>query len=518
MTVAFRVDSSLKIGSGHLVRCLTLADGMKAQGVRTLFVCRELTGNLISLIRSRGHEIEVLPPPPESGKAADEPGPYHSFWLEVPARQDALESAAILSNRRIGWLIVDHYALDSRWQEKVRPAVARIMVIDDLADRLHDCDLLLDATHGRNQEEYLNLAPRCRSFLVGSRHALLRPEFARYREEAMRKRFSLGRLKGILVCFGGMDPANLSSVALKGLESVESGGPFEVDIVLGQMSPHYETICRAAAESPLKVKVYSYVDDIARLMVKADLSIGAAGTITWERCCLGLPSLACISAKNQETNIKTLSALGALKNLGRAASITERAIAEEVSELAADPERRRAMSERAFTVCDGRGLERVIHEMMGFPPRDRIILRSATGVDCEILFQWQSCPSTRAFSRNPRMPTRDEHEKWFKTKMSDRNCLLFIIENGQMPVGYLRLDRMGSEGGIFEISIGIAPGHRGRGVAKSALIALRKMRPQDVFMAEVHEKNTASIRLFKSLSFEETKKKGWYTSRPKRGA
>lgn len=369
MKVAFRVDSSLGIGSGHIMRCLTLADELRAHGVETLFVCRELKGNLIPFIEKKDHAVRVLSKKSVADTANLTSVPYHLPWLEASLPHDAQETINILKESATELLVVDHYALDYQWHRMVRPYVDKIMVIDDLADRQHDCDVVLDQTYGRSPDEYFPLTPGCNNFLVGSQYALLRPQFAACRSEAMKKRASMKQIERILICFGGMDPHNMSSIALKGLDRLQQKSCLEIDIVLGQMSPHYENVLNLANNSNLPVRVFTYVDDIARLMLEADLAIGAGGTITWERCCLGLPCLAVVAAENQKTIITALDSQGALKNLGWFSFLTETMIFENVTSLLQDHDMCQRMSAEAFLVCDGLGLKRVLNKIFEIWPR-----------------------------------------------------------------------------------------------------------------------------------------------------
>jgi len=189
--IVFRTDAALQIGTGHVMRCLTLAEALAERGAHCRFVCREHSGNLMELIRDRGFDAIGLPV--ESGRLAteassDEPIGAHATWLGADWAVDAEQACAALGDMDADWLIVDHYALDVRWERSLRSRCRRLMVIDDLADRIHDCDLLLDQNLGREPRDYAGLVPDCSAILVGPRFALLRPEFAALRDYSLNRR------------------------------------------------------------------------------------------------------------------------------------------------------------------------------------------------------------------------------------------------------------------------------------------------------------------------------------------
>src|SRR3990167_4024154 len=214
MRIAFRADASLQIGTGHVMRCLTLADALAAQGADCLFICREHQGNLIEQIRNKGYRTHALPvlPPVEASSlaikaASDEQSPAHSHWLGATQVEDAAACTAILAEVKPDWLIVDHYALDARWETVLKPHYRKLMVIDDLADRSHLCDLLLDQTFGRDAEDYRVWVPASSQLLCGSQYALLRPEFGALRDYSLQRRPN-PQLRQLLITMGGVDKDN----------------------------------------------------------------------------------------------------------------------------------------------------------------------------------------------------------------------------------------------------------------------------------------------------------------------
>ena len=221
MEVLFRTDSSIQIGSGHVMRCLTLAEGLKKKGASCKFICRDHEGNLISLIEEKGFKAIILKTPkiknikfsPKNNSSL-----CYSEWLGVPWEIDAKQTNDLIIGLNIDWLIVDHYALDSRWENAVTGNIDKVMIIDDLADRNHNCDLLLDQNLGKNQSDYYSLTPADCNILVGPKFALLRPEFSDMRPYSLDRRRE-PRLKNILISMGDIDKDNITSKVLDSLES-----------------------------------------------------------------------------------------------------------------------------------------------------------------------------------------------------------------------------------------------------------------------------------------------------------
>jgi UDP-2,4-diacetamido-2,4,6-trideoxy-beta-L-altropyranose hydrolase len=307
MKIVFRVDSSLVMGYGHVMRCLTLAQALKENSVNVEFICRKHKGNLIDKISSNEfnvHELEVLEEIDD--KLA------HSHWLGATQQQDADDCIEILKAEKIDWLIVDHYALDWQWQQELKPYYAKLMVIDDLADRKHLCDVLLDQTFGRSPQDYKELAPKSAQLLMGSKYALLRPEFEEYRQYSLNRRKD-ENFKKLLVNMGGTDSDNITGKIIERLQTAKLPKDVEITIVMGKTAPHLARVIDSANKLPYRSEVKVDVDNMAELMANTDIAIGASGATTWERCCLGLPTIQLITAYNQEFIARKLNKINAIK-------------------------------------------------------------------------------------------------------------------------------------------------------------------------------------------------------------
>lgn len=306
--ILFRADASLQMGTGHVMRCLTLADALRAEGASCHFLCRPHPGNLIALIAARGHQVTELPA--LTGAAAIPASPMHAAWLGADPARDAADCLAVLGDAPpADWLVVDHYALDRNWERRLRPAARRVLVLDDLADRAHDCDLLLDPGIGRGPAAYAGLIPPHARLLTGPEHALLRPEFAAHRAESLARRAD-PRLCRLLVTLGGVDKDNVTCQVLEALDRTALPEGCAITVVMGPHAPWLTEVQARAARMAAPTRVLTGVGEMARLMCDSDLAIGAAGSTAWERCCLGLPSIQLVLAENQIGIATALAATG----------------------------------------------------------------------------------------------------------------------------------------------------------------------------------------------------------------
>ena len=277
MKVAFRADASVEIGTGHVMRCLTLADELARQGNECRFICREHEGHLGDLISSKGYGLRLLPACIDNElNMKNSSSDNYALWLGVPWQEDARQTLEALTPWVPDWLVVDHYALDAKWEQALAKAVGSIMVIDDLANRPHECALLLDQNLGRVESNYDGLLPVDCQRLIGPGYALLRPEFAELRERSLNRR-QLRELKRILIFLGGVDRTNVTGGVLDALAESPLPASTELDIVMGAAAPYLDEVREQADRLPYRATVSLNVIDMAERMCLADLSIGAAG-------------------------------------------------------------------------------------------------------------------------------------------------------------------------------------------------------------------------------------------------
>ncbi|TBU86365.1 UDP-2,4-diacetamido-2,4,6-trideoxy-beta-L-altropyranose hydrolase [Phytopseudomonas dryadis] len=351
MRVVFRVDASLTMGTGHVMRCLTLARTLREHGHACLFITREHAGNLNTLIGHEGVSLHALP----IGRAQDN-DLDHSAWLGASQEEDAAACQVPIAAWRPDWLVVDHYALDHRWETQATPAGCRVLVIDDLADRRHVCDLLLDQNLGRKVEDYRAWVPDLCTLLVGPGNALLRADFSLLRHSSLARR-EQADLQNVLIALGGVDHHNYTGSILEALKSCELPDDIRFTVVLGATAPHLQAVTAAARSCPWPVEVLSGIDDMAKRMLEADLAVGAAGGTSWERCCLGVPTLLVILAENQRSGALALAATGAAVLIDASSPLVEQ-LQSAFDQLQTLP-RRQQMASAASRITDGRGTERL---------------------------------------------------------------------------------------------------------------------------------------------------------------
>lgn len=356
--IFFRTDASLNIGTGHVMRCLTLAKELSRLGAQCRFITRAHQGNIAKHIESAGFICHLLP---SSNSTDNQSSGGYALWLGCSQQQDASESLAIIDSYKPDWLIVDHYALDEEWESRIRTSVGKLMVIDDLANRKHVCDLLLDQNLGRQAQDYQTLIPaHCRQ-LYGPQHALLRSEFSQQRENSLARR-KQGKCASILITMGGIDKDNITLRALDALKHSALPPGCHINVVMGAMAPGIAQVKQAAALMPCETSVLVGVSDMARLMAESDLAIGAAGSTAWERCVLGLPTIMVVIADNQRVIAEQLEEREACLVIWQPEQINE-ALPGLLAGLLADPDELRKLSQVGANLSDGAGVRRVAEAM-----------------------------------------------------------------------------------------------------------------------------------------------------------
>ena len=346
-----RADASYTLGSGHIMRCLTLVDQLAEQGANATFVCQQLPGELSHAIVDRGHQCVLIPPSIEPATAPEQPADSSSL------QRDATATKAAIGDSAADWLVVDHYQLHRHWHRQLRPNCSRILVIDDLANRCHDCDLLQDQTLGRTSADYHRFVGRHCELLLGTRFALLRQQFSALRTHT-RSLLRQGPIKHLLISLGGSDSRNLALQILQHLETRLVQRGINVMLVAGAQYQHVETVANWVAHSQLNVEIHHSVSEVAPLLLRADIAIGAAGSSAWERCCLGLPTLAVVYAENQNEIAERLQCAGAAE-LWR--SLDE--LDCQLNYLLRNTDKLAEMSVAAAALCDGGGSRRVADTM-----------------------------------------------------------------------------------------------------------------------------------------------------------
>jgi UDP-2,4-diacetamido-2,4,6-trideoxy-beta-L-altropyranose hydrolase len=417
----------------------------------------------------------------------------------VTPEEDAQQTIQALRGESPDWLIVDHYGLDAAWERRLRGHTGKLMTIDDLANRQHDCDLLLDPNYSTGRSaRYRELVPEAAALALGPRYALLRPEYLQHRA-ILRARD--GTVRRVLIFFGGSDSHNLTGMALDALSGAEFDG-LEVDVVIGPNNAHRARLERAIAARPC-TRSYGQRPHLADLMAEADVAIGAGGTTTWERLCLGLPSLAVSIAENQEPTCEALSSAGLLRYLGRHDQVQPSTIACELRECIREPGTLVDLSSRSKLAVDGLGTMRLT-EYLNPTPLKLLRLRPAAPDDMLLYFGWANDPEVRRQAIDTDEITLEKHREWFAGRLATTRSHLFVMCAGDLPVGQIRFDRDESDAWI---DYSIDPLFRGRGwgtqVVMLGVQQLLNCGPI-TFRADVKDANLASRSVFGRLGFDES--------------
>ena len=358
MRIAIRTDASVDLGTGHVMRCLALADALRDHGAECTFVCKPHPGHLMGLIGQRGHSVVSLPSPAEARcfpfRASSSPLSLGADWA-----MDASQTRQALGFAPIDYLVVDHYGLDYRWEQVMQETCCRLLVIDDLANRRHICKILLDPNLGRNPQDYIpKLNPEA-DLLIGPQYALLRPEFSELRKQSLARRETF-QLKKILVSMGGVDKDNHTSAVLTALANCSLDEELEIIVVMGPTASWLDKVRQSAMFMTPKTHILCNVQSMSRLMSDCDLAIGAAGGTAWERCCMGIPAFLLIQADNQRQGALALEKAGAAVLLTCADEIPAK-----LNELLTDTISTRLtnMSRMAASITDGLGAQRVVEKV-----------------------------------------------------------------------------------------------------------------------------------------------------------
>jgi UDP-2,4-diacetamido-2,4,6-trideoxy-beta-L-altropyranose hydrolase len=479
-TIAIRTDSGARIGSGHVARCLSLADALQPRGARIVIVCRAQPGWLSSRLERSGHEVRRIP----EGNGS---------WLGASERDDAAQTVEALRGVPVDWLVVDQYGAGAEWEQAARASGPRILAIDDLANRPHACDVLVDQNYvgASTSSRYDTLAPAAER-LLGPRYALLQPEYAEARAGLAARNRPARRA---LVFFGGSDSTNETARALDALSSPPLAH-LSVDVVAGANHPDPAGL-DAQARARGRTAIHHDLPTLAPLMASSDMAVGGGGTTTWERLCLDLPSAVVTLVDHQVPLTQALDAEGYVKWAGRAPSVSLDSYVRAIQTVAEG-----GLPGHLRPLVDGLGATRLAEVLV---PSGGAALssRPARAGDAGDFFEWRNDPATRrqSFSRAP--IEWSGHLRWFAGRLADPSTELHVVEINGLPVGQFRLDEAAGEA---LLSYALDPIVRGRGWG-TALVAMavdRARRRWPVVKAEVLRDNEPSRRIFRRLGFTET--------------
>lgn len=500
LRVVFRTDSGIRMGSGHLMRCLTLANELRAHGAEILFISREHPGNLIARLEDASFSVCRLPAPLDQCECVDDD---YAAWVGATVEQDATQTLASFKGTAYDWLVVDHYGLDERWERMLRPAVKKILVIDDLANRAHDCDVLLDQNYFGTvtDDRYSRKIPAHCKTLLGPRYALLQPDYGQFHHLYLPRD---GQVHRVLVFFGANDVSDETHKVLIALSHPDLAH-LVVDVVLGANHPDAEGIASLVSHRG-STTIYQNIPSLVGLMVRADLFIGAGGSTTWERMSLGLPSLVMSVAENQKEFTRMLAVDGFQFSLVHENKTSPEDWYEAIQALIKQTDELKKISQKARTLLDALGTKRLSRVMFGLKGLG-INIRYARATDERLLLDWVNDPIVRKQSFNQAYITEREHAQWFSAKLGNPDCVILIGEDERgLPVGQVRFEINRDLAKAF-VDISVDQSLRGLGLSSQllskALDTWIMLEPKFRVVAEVRDENWPSQQLFKKLNFTE---------------
>lgn len=481
------------------MRCFTLAEGLLEQGAKVRFVSRDLPNHLIDLIAQKGMEFVALPERNEQPPQNDLP---HSSWLGISQTQDALDTCDALGVQKWDWLVVDHYALDARWETALRNTAVQILAIDDLADRTHDCDVLLDQNYYSDmQSRYTGKTPANCRLLLGPSYALLRREFVDLRNQ---RKPCTEEVRRIIVFFGGIDADNFTGKTIEALAHLKN---IAVDVVIGTLHPDRREIEEQCIAFGYTCHVQT--PRMAQLMAEADLAIGAGGAATWERCCLGLPAFSICLADNQRQQLSHAASAGLVYAPLITGNVSD-AIRRHTVGLTENPSLLTWLSVNSLKALDGLGVQRCIAEMtasIGSKRSMEVIVRPAKKEDAIPVWSWRNNEATRQYSFDQSVVSLEKHQAWWEQSLTNTSRILLIGEENTQRFGVLRFDSQFHREEAL-VSIYLSPEMVGRGMGTALILAglhwLRAHRPEiRTVKAEILAENSASLRAFRAAGFSE---------------
>jgi UDP-2,4-diacetamido-2,4,6-trideoxy-beta-L-altropyranose hydrolase len=477
-TLIIRADASVAIGTGHVMRCLALAQAWRDAGGRVVFATNDLSPAIEPRLRSE--RIEVVKCNAVGGSA-----------------QDALQLEELSRAHHADWVVVDGCQFNAEYQRKVKDAGLKLLFIDDNGHATHYfADLVLNQNAHACQDLYQSRTPQT-SLLLGPRFVLLRREFQAWRQW---KREMVLVARKVLVTMGGSDADNLTAVVIRALQLASIKG-LEAKVVVGAGNPHTESLERATNQSETKMSLLENVTNMPELMAWADVAISGAGSTCWEICLLGLPAMLIDLAENQRTVAQQLNRRGVAIHLGSRCDMVPEMIASKLRWLLGSVETRTALSTRGRELVDGEGAERVVSAMRG----EMLRLRRVEERDCRLLWEWANDPAVRAASFSSEYIPWKHHQDWFGAKLADPNSVLYLAANpDNVLVGQVRYQ---VEGPRAQLSVSLASEFRGKGYGNRiiAMATVELFRTTNVTTIDAYVKptNEASIQLFLGAGFKQ---------------
>jgi len=476
-----RADGSAQIGTGHVMRCLALAQAWQDTGGHVIFLMAMESPPLEARLRSEGMEVVHLPVQPGS-------------------TDDAIQTAALARQVGAGWVVVDGYHFDAGYQRAIKDQGLLLLFVDDIGHAEHYyADLVLNQNIHAHEGLYQSREPYTR-LLLGTRYVLLRREFLKWRGW---KREIPEVARRVLVTMGGSDPDNVTFKVIRALQQVDVDG-LEAIVVVGGSNPHYEELQSAVQNSSFPIQLESNVTDMPELMAWADAAVSSGGSTSWELAFLGLPSVVIVLAQSQQPVAERLHEAKIALSLGWHVNLSCDDIGKAITRLLKEKEIRTGMARRGRELVDGDGVTRVLMHLRG----ERLRLRLVREEDCKKIWEWANDPDVRAVSFLSEPVPWEEHLKWFRSKLNNNDCLFLVcLESEDLPIGQVRFDIMREEKEAV-ISVSVDRNYRGKGYG-SAMIRLASqmlfgLSGVNTIHAYIKQNNEPSIRAFMKAGYRKS--------------
>jgi len=479
-SLIIRVDASTKIGSGHLMRCLALAQAWKDAGGEVTFVTACRDEGLLQRLRDEEFDIKLLS-------------------SAYPDTTDWNSTRDILAGHPGAWVVLDGYHFDGVYQRKIKEAGHRLLVVDDNAHLKHYyADIVLNQNL---HAEKLNYS--CESYtrlLLGTRYVLLRREFLAWNKQH-RKIPKVARR--VLVTLGGGDPENNTLKVIHALQEVEIPD-LEAIVVIGASNSHTCVLEQSVKQSCIPIRLVRDAKDMPELMAGADMAVSGGGSTAWELLFMGTPSLFLIVADNQCYTAEYIENQGFGKNLGLAQNLSTESLTEAIISLAKDSNLRATISRKSRQIVDGQGAQRVISFTKSLRT-DKLKLRPATFEDCRLLWEWANEPAVRDASFSTALIPWEEHVNWLRRKVSESGChhYIIVLRGNDCPIGQVRFDSSGNEA---EIHVSVASNFHGHGYGSQAILIASKHLFRETVITRIYANikpdNGNSVRAFTKAGFK----------------
>ena len=480
MKLFFRVDASTEIGTGHVMRCLALAQACIDAGGKAIFAMATQAPELEIRLKSEGIEIVYLS-------------------VHRGSTEDAKKTATLARQFDVSWVVVDGYNFGAEYQKVIKNFGLDFLFIDDYghADYYY-ADIVLNQNIYAHEELYSNKESYTQ-LLLGTSYTLLRREFWQWQGW---KRKIPSVANKILVTLGGADSDNVTLKVIQGLQLIEIEN-LEVIVVVGGSNPHYELLQTAIEQSSFVIHLKTNVTNMPELMAWADVAIAAGGSTSWELAFMGLPSLVLILADNQRETAQKLGEMEVAINLGWHENVSFKKISVEAIGLLELSEVRSKMTKLAKKLVDGQGSHKVLLHV----EEKQIKLRQVSKDDCKLLWHWANDPEVRKVSFSSDFIPWDSHVQWFTSKLADSDCIIYIaLNNFDEPIGQVRFD---IEANQATISISIDANFRNQDYgSKFIRVAVKKIFSASkvkTVNAYIKNENYKSIQSFIKAGFNKNK-------------